>query len=149
MPSQLPPDRPLSRLLTEREREHRSRRRPTDTGQRGHAVEIARQLAGVPISVGFQSGSHYASIQALESYMPRDQINLSFNDGMLFKRMELLLDGKIPAATLFSGPYYLAEQLGFLDELLEAAGRDRARDAQTTGRTPTGTHARQLPRDLR
>jgi hypothetical protein len=76
-------------------------------------VRTPADLAGVPISVGFQSGSHYASIQALESYLPREQINLSFNDGMLFKRMELLLDGKIPAATLFSGPYYLAEQLGF------------------------------------
>ena len=32
---------------------------------------------------------------------------------MLFKRMELLLDGKVPACGLFSGPYYLAEQLGF------------------------------------
>jgi ABC-type nitrate/sulfonate/bicarbonate transport system substrate-binding protein len=77
------------------------------------AVRNPADLANVPISVGFQSGSHYASIQALESYMPKEQINLSFNDGMLFKRMELLLDGKIPAATLFSGPYYLAEQLGF------------------------------------
>lgn len=76
-------------------------------------IKTPADLAGVPIAVGFQSGSHYASIQALESYMPRDQIKLSFNDGMLFKRMELLLDGKIPAATLFSGPYYLAEQLGF------------------------------------
>lgn len=76
-------------------------------------IKTPADLAGVPISVGFQSGSHYASIQALESYMPKEQINLSFNDGMLFKRMELLLDGKIPAATLFSGPYYLAEQLGF------------------------------------
>jgi ABC-type nitrate/sulfonate/bicarbonate transport system substrate-binding protein len=77
------------------------------------AVRNPADLANVPISVGFQSGSHYASIQSLESYMPKEQINLSFNDGMLFKRMELLLDGKIPAATLFSGPYYLAEQLGF------------------------------------
>jgi ABC-type nitrate/sulfonate/bicarbonate transport system substrate-binding protein len=77
------------------------------------AIRNPADLANVPISVGFQSGSHYASIQALESYMPKEQINLSFNDGMLFKRMELLLDGKIPAATLFSGPYYLAEQLGF------------------------------------
>ena len=76
-------------------------------------IRTPADLAGVPISVGFQSGSHYASIQALESYMPKEQINLSFNDGMLFKRMDLLLDGKIPAATLFSGPYYLAEQLGF------------------------------------
>ncbi len=76
-------------------------------------IKTPADLAGVPISVGFQSGSHYASIQALESYMPKDQIKLSFNDGMLFKRMEMLLDGQVPAATLFSGPYYLAEQLGF------------------------------------
>ena len=43
----------------------------------------------------------------------RDEINLSFDDGMLFRRMELLIDGKAPAAALFSGPYYFAEQLGF------------------------------------
>ena len=76
-------------------------------------VRTPEDLAGVPVSVGYQSGSHYATIQALEQYMPADKINLSFNDGMLFKRMELLLDGKVPAATLFSGPYYFAEQLGF------------------------------------
>lgn len=76
-------------------------------------IRTPADLAGVPISVGFQSGSHYASIQSLEQYMPADKINLSYNDGMLFKRMELLLDGKVPAATLFSGPYYFAEQLGF------------------------------------
>jgi hypothetical protein len=76
-------------------------------------VKTPEDLAGVPISVGYQSGSHYATIQALEQYMPLEKINLSFKDGMLFGRMELLLDGKIPACTLFSGPYYLAEQLGF------------------------------------
>jgi len=70
-------------------------------------------LAGVPISVGYQSGSHYATIQALEQYMPAEQINLSFAEGMLFGRMEAFLDGKAPACTLFSGPYYFAEQLGF------------------------------------
>ena len=32
---------------------------------------------------------------------------------MLFSRMDLLFDNKIPACTLFSGPYYFAEQLGF------------------------------------
>jgi hypothetical protein len=68
---------------------------------------------GVPISVGYQSGSHYATIQALEQYMSMSEINLSFADGLLFKRMELLIDRKIPAATLFSGPYYFMEQLGF------------------------------------
>jgi len=70
-------------------------------------------LKGVPISVGYQSGSHYSTIQSLEQYLPAGDIRLSFNDGMLFKRMQLLIDGEIPAAALFSGPYYFAEQLGF------------------------------------
>jgi ABC-type nitrate/sulfonate/bicarbonate transport system substrate-binding protein len=76
-------------------------------------VREPQDLAGVPIAVGYQSGSHYSSIQALEQYLPADQIKLSFNDGMLFKRLELLLAGKLAAASLFSGPYYFAEQLGF------------------------------------
>ncbi len=70
-------------------------------------------LAGVPISVGYQSGSHYSTIQALEQYMPLQDIKLSFADGLLFKRMELLVDRQVPAAALFSGPYYFMEQLGF------------------------------------
>jgi hypothetical protein len=77
------------------------------------AIRTPADLAGVPISVGFQSGSHYSTIQALEQYMPAGDINLTFADGMLFHRMELLLEGKSPAAALFNGPYYLAEQLGF------------------------------------
>jgi ABC-type nitrate/sulfonate/bicarbonate transport system substrate-binding protein len=76
-------------------------------------IRSPEDLAGVPISVGYQSGSHYSTIQALEQYMPGSDINLSFAEGMLFARMELLIDGKIPAAALFSGPYYFAEQLGF------------------------------------
>ena len=76
-------------------------------------VKTPADLAGVPISVGYQSGSHYATIQGLEQYLKPDQIKLSFNDGMLFSRMEKLIDGKVPAASLFSGPYYFAEQLGF------------------------------------
>src|SRR4030081_1907840 len=75
-------------------------------------IRTPEDLAGVPISVGYQSGSHYSTIQALEQYLPADKINLTFADGMLFRRMELLLDGQAPAAALFSGPYYFAEQLG-------------------------------------
>ena len=70
-------------------------------------------LRGVAISVGYQSGSHYATVQALEQYMPLDAITLSFNDGLLFSRMEMLFDRKVPAATVFSGPYYFLEQLGY------------------------------------
>jgi ABC-type nitrate/sulfonate/bicarbonate transport system substrate-binding protein len=76
-------------------------------------IRTPADLAGVAISVGFQSGSHYATLQALEQYMPARDINLTFEDGMLFHRMETLIDGKSPAVSLFSGPYYFAEQLGF------------------------------------
>jgi len=77
------------------------------------AIRTPSDLAGVPISVGFQSGSHYSTIQALEQYLQPGEINLTFEDGMLFRRLELLVEGRSQAAALFSGPYYLVEQLGF------------------------------------
>ncbi len=77
------------------------------------SVRRPEDLANVPVSVGYQSGSHYSSIQALEPFLSRDEINLSFADGLLFKRMEHMIDGNIPAVSLFSGPYYFMEQLGF------------------------------------
>jgi hypothetical protein len=76
-------------------------------------IRRPEDLAGVPISVGYQSGSHYSTIQALEQYLPGDRINLSFAEGMLFARLDNLLSGVSPASALFNGPYYLAEQLGF------------------------------------
>ena len=69
-------------------------------------------LAGVPISVGFQSGSHYSTIQALEQYLKPEEINLSFSEGLLFHRMEQLIEGKTQAASLFSGPYYFVGAAG-------------------------------------
>jgi hypothetical protein len=76
-------------------------------------VRTPADLANVPIAVGFQSGSHYSTIQALEQYIAPGEINLNFEDGMLFHRMERFIEGDSPAAALFNGPYYLAEQLGF------------------------------------
>jgi hypothetical protein len=76
-------------------------------------IRAPMELAGVPISVGYQSGSHYSTIQALEQFMPSHEIVLSFDEGMLFHRMEAFIKGKSPAAALFGGPYYFAEQLGF------------------------------------
>jgi hypothetical protein len=76
-------------------------------------ITAPQELAGVPISVGYQSGSHYSSIQSLEPYLAPAAIKLSFADGLLFKRMELLIDRKVPAVSVFSGPYYFLEQLGF------------------------------------
>jgi hypothetical protein len=76
-------------------------------------VKTPIDLTGVPISVGFQSGSHYATVQAVEQYLKPEDINLVYSDGMLFARMERLIEGRAPAVNLFSGPYYFAEQLGF------------------------------------
>lgn len=77
------------------------------------AIQKPEDLAGVPIAVGYQSGSHYSTIQALEQFMKREDINLSFSHGLLFKRMELLFDRQVPAASLFSGPFYFMQQMGF------------------------------------
>ena len=66
----------------------------------------------MPISVGYQSGSHYATIQALEQYLRPEEIKLSFADGLLFRRMELLIVRELPAASVFSDPHYFLEQLG-------------------------------------
>ena len=75
-------------------------------------IKRPEDLAHVPITVGYQSGSHYSTIQALEAFLPRDQIKLHFG-GMLFQRLELLVDGEVPAGNAFGGPLYLLEQLGF------------------------------------
>ena len=76
-------------------------------------INTPDDLAGVPISVGHQSGSHYSTIQALEQFLKPEDIHLSFNDGLLWARMEKLIDGEVPAASLFSGTYYFLAQLGF------------------------------------
>jgi ABC-type nitrate/sulfonate/bicarbonate transport system substrate-binding protein len=76
-------------------------------------VRRPEDLAGVPISVGYQSGSHYSTLEALDMFLKPDQIKLSFADGLLFGRLEMLFDDKVPAVSVFSGPYYFLQQLGF------------------------------------
>ncbi|MGE0744507.1 MAG: ABC transporter substrate-binding protein [Rhodospirillales bacterium] len=76
-------------------------------------IRHPEDLAGVPISVGYQSGSHYATLEALDQFLKPEQIALSFADGLLFRRMERLFDREVPAVNVFSGPYYFLQQLGF------------------------------------
>jgi ABC-type nitrate/sulfonate/bicarbonate transport system substrate-binding protein len=76
-------------------------------------IREPKDLKGVPISVGHQSGSHYSTLQALEQFLPKEDINLSYADGILFGRMEKLIDRQVPVAAVFNGPYYFLEQLGF------------------------------------
>jgi ABC-type nitrate/sulfonate/bicarbonate transport system substrate-binding protein len=100
-------------------------------------IKTPADLAGVPVSVGYQSGSHYATVQALEQFLKPEDINLVYSDGMLFARMEKLLDGTAPAVNLFSGPYYFAEQLGYRKVL------------DTTFMIATMIHGNPDPEDLR
>ena len=69
-------------------------------------------LANVPVTVGYHSGSHYSTLQGLEPFLERAEIKLHFG-GLLLDRLALLVDGKVPAASLFGAPFYVAEQLGF------------------------------------
>jgi NitT/TauT family transport system substrate-binding protein len=81
------------------------------------AIHTPEDLAGVPVHVGYQSGSHYATIQALEPFLAANRISLAFG-GSPADRVDQLLDGTAPAGTapagtVFGAQYYLLEQLGF------------------------------------
>jgi NitT/TauT family transport system substrate-binding protein len=69
-------------------------------------------LAGVQVSVGYHSGSHYSAIQALEPFLSRDEITLGFS-GRPHDRTRQLLTGQVPAANVWGAHYYLLEQRGF------------------------------------
>ena len=70
------------------------------------------ELAGVGVQVGYQSGSHYATIQALEAFLPSNEIELQFG-GNPSERVDQLLDGVVTAATVFGPQLYILEQLGY------------------------------------
>jgi NitT/TauT family transport system substrate-binding protein len=75
-------------------------------------VRRPEDLAGVPVGVGFHSGSHFTTLQALEAVLPPDQIKLTFQ-GPPNERLDALLDRQVPAATMFGVPLYIAEAFGF------------------------------------
>lgn len=75
-------------------------------------IQTPEDLAGIPVTVGYHSGSHYSTLQNLEPFLKRDEIKLHFG-GLLLDRLALLVDCQVPAASLFGAPFYVAEQLGF------------------------------------
>jgi NitT/TauT family transport system substrate-binding protein len=76
------------------------------------ALREPADLAGVEVGVGYHSGSHYSALQALEAFLPRDQIKLGFI-GRPFDRVRQLLSGAAPAVNVWGAPAYVLEQLGF------------------------------------
>jgi NitT/TauT family transport system substrate-binding protein len=69
-------------------------------------------LAGIEVAVGYHSGSHYSALQALETFLDRDQITLGFA-GHPVDRVRLALQGRVVAANVWGAQAYLLEQLGF------------------------------------
>jgi hypothetical protein len=76
------------------------------------AIVRPEDLAGVPVGVGFHSGSHFTTLQALEAVLPSDQISLSF-EGSPATRLDSVLERAIPASTVFGVQLYIAQALGF------------------------------------
>lgn len=75
-------------------------------------LQTPQDLAGVPVAVSYHSGSHYSAIRALEPFLDRDDIKLSFS-GLPYDRVRLLMRGEVPAANVFGAQYYSLEQLGY------------------------------------
>ncbi|MBX2880894.1 MAG: hypothetical protein KTR32_13215 [Granulosicoccus sp.] len=76
------------------------------------SIKQPQDLAGVDVHVGYQSGSHYTTIQALEPFLETEEIKLKFG-GTPADRVDQLLAGLAPAATVFGPQLYVVEQLGF------------------------------------
>jgi ABC-type nitrate/sulfonate/bicarbonate transport system substrate-binding protein len=75
-------------------------------------VRRPEDLAGVPVGVGYHSGSHFTTVQALEAVLASDQLKLTFQ-GPPNERLDALLGRQVPAATMFGVPLYIAEAFGF------------------------------------
>jgi NitT/TauT family transport system substrate-binding protein len=69
-------------------------------------------LAGVPVAVGYHSGSHFSALSALQQVLDAAEIDLVYKGGPQ-DRLAGLLDGSLEAANLFGNPMYVAEQTGF------------------------------------
>jgi NitT/TauT family transport system substrate-binding protein len=74
-------------------------------------VRDPQDLAGAEVAVGYHSGSHFSTIQALEAFIDPEQVKLAFI-GMPYDRVDALLAGEVPAAAAWSAPAYILEQLG-------------------------------------
>jgi NitT/TauT family transport system substrate-binding protein len=62
--------------------------------------------------VGYHSGSHFSALQALEVFLPREDIALKFV-GTSWSRVDAALARKVPAVNAWGPQLYLLEQHGF------------------------------------
>jgi len=74
-------------------------------------IKTPEDLANVEIGVGYHSGSHFTTMQALQPILKPDDIKLRFIGGPA-DRIHMLDEHRIEAATVFGMQYYIAEQIG-------------------------------------
>jgi hypothetical protein len=82
-------------------------------------INTPQDLAGVPIGVGLRAGSHFSAPLCLEKYLPIEQINC-VNVGGFGTRLQVILNGEMPAANLLDPQISMAEQLG-LKKIIEGS----------------------------
>jgi NitT/TauT family transport system substrate-binding protein len=75
------------------------------------SIHRPEELDGVEIAVGYHSGSHFSTIQALEPLLGADRITLRFG-GFPYDRVDALLSGEVQAAAVWGAATYLVEQHG-------------------------------------
>ena len=76
------------------------------------SVSEPGDLLGKEIAVGYHSGSHFSALQALEVFLPSENIALKFV-GTSWSRVDAALARKIPAVNVWGPQLYLLEQHGF------------------------------------
>jgi hypothetical protein len=75
-------------------------------------IRKPEDLDGQEIAVGYHSGSHFTTIQALEPFLPRDQIRLKFV-GSIWARVDVGIGRDVPATSVWGLTFQALEQLGF------------------------------------
>jgi NitT/TauT family transport system substrate-binding protein len=75
-------------------------------------IRDAKDLANVPVGVGYHSGSHFSALQALQAALEPSAITFDFI-GLPLDRLTAMLDRKVSAANVFGPTLYILEQQGF------------------------------------
>jgi NitT/TauT family transport system substrate-binding protein len=75
-------------------------------------IKTPDDLADQEIAVGYHSGSHFTTLQALEPFLPRERIKLRFV-GSAWARVDVGVGRDVPATSVWGITYQVLEQLGF------------------------------------
>jgi hypothetical protein len=75
-------------------------------------IKTPEDLATQDIAVGYHSGSHFTTIQALEPFLDHEQIRLKFV-GSVWARVDVGIGRDVPATSVWGLTFQVLEQLGF------------------------------------